>query len=160
MSRLDHVVDEGRFRAVASATLDGETGTWGTTDSDGVGDLLCVQVDASGELVLADADNCDGVIWVPEGRRNSFRTTGPQYANDAALKTVVGGKTYTVFERAIIAEMETGEDPIEAGDRLYSDAAGAVTTTPGGVYLGVALPNPVTGGVRFLLRIAPNFSGT
>lgn len=160
MSRLDHVVDEGRFRAVAAAALDGVTGTWGTTDGTGVGDLLCVEVDGNGELVLADADNCDGVIWVPEGRRSSFRTAGPQYANDVAVKTVVGGKTYTVFERAIIAEMETGEDPIAEGDRLFSDAAGAVTATPGGVYLGVALPNPITGGVRFLLRIAPNFSGT
>jgi hypothetical protein len=146
MSRLDHVVDEGRFRAVAAASLDGTTGTWGTTDTGGVGDLLCVQVDANGELIAAAADACDGVIWIPEGRRESFRVS------DVEQNTIVGGKTYTVFERAIIAEMETGEAPLAAGDRLFAAAAGAVAGT-GTVPLGVALPNPITGGVRFLLRV-------
>lgn len=152
MSRLDQVVDEGRFRAVAAAALDAETGTWGTTDSTGVGDLLNVQVDGSGELVLADADNCDGVIWVPEGRRSSHRIT------EVEQKTVIGGKTYTVFERAVIAEMETGEDPLSAGDRVYAAAAGGISTTDlSGVYLGVVVPNPVTApnGLRLVLRVTP-----
>lgn len=150
MSRLDTVVDEGRFRADAAAALDAETGTWGTTDGDGVGDLLCVQVDGSGELALANADNCDGVIWVPEGRRSTHRVT------EVEQKTVIGGKRYTVFERAIIAEMELGSDPLAAGDRVYSAAAGGISTTDQtGVYLGVVLPNPVTGGLRLLLRVLP-----
>lgn len=148
MSRLDHVVDEGRFRARAAAALDGETGTWGTTDADGVGDLLNVRINASGELVLADADNVDGVIWVPESRRSNFRTT------EVDQKTVIGGKVYTVFERAIIAEMEAGEDPLDAGDRVYAVAAGGISTTnQAGVYLGVCLPNDITGGVRLVLRV-------
>lgn len=148
MSRPETVVDEGRFRAVAAAALDGETGTFGTTDSDGVGDLLAVQIDGNGQLVLGDADNCDGVIYVPEGRRSTHRVT------EVEQKTVVGGKTYTVFERAIIAEMETGEDPLSDGDRVYAAASGGISTTDqSGVYLGVVVPNPVTGGSRLILRV-------
>ena len=149
MSRPDHVVDEGRFRAIASAALDGETGTFGTTDGDGVGDLLAVSIDGNGELVLATADACDGVIWVPEGRRSNHRVTAVEQ------KTVIGGKTYTVFERAIFAEMEAGEDPLSDGDRVFSAAAGGISTSTG-VYLGVVVPNPITGGSRLILRVAPN----
>lgn len=150
MSRPDTVVDEGRFRAVAAAGLDGETGTFGTTDTDGVGDLLAVQVNGSGELALATVDSCDGVIWVPEGRRSTHRVT------EVEQKTVIGGKTYTVFERAIIAEMETGEDPLAAGDRVYSAAAGGISTSDdSGVYLGVVLSNPITGGTKLILRVQP-----
>lgn len=148
MSRLDTVVDEGRFRAVASAALNDVAGTWGTTDSDGVGDLLNVSVDANGELVLADADDCDGVIWVPEGRRSNHRVT------EVEQKTAIGGKTYTVFERAIIAEMETGSDPLSAGDRVFAAASGGISTSDDtGVYLGVVLPNPITGGLKIVLRV-------
>lgn len=155
MSRPDTVVDEGRFRAQAAAALDGETGTFGTTDSGGVGDLLPVQINGSGELALADADNCDGVIYVPEGRRSNHRVT------EVEQKTVIGGKWYTVFERAIIAEMETGSDPLTAGDRVYSAAAGAISTAdPTGVYLGVVVPNPVTGGLRLILRLSAWVTGS
>lgn len=148
MSRPETVVDEGRFRAQAAAALNDVTGTFGTTDSDGVGDLLAVQIDGNGELVLADADNCDGVIYVPEGRRSTHRVT------EVEQKTVIGGKVYTVFERAIIAEMETGEDPLSDGDRVYSVASGGISTTnQAGIYLGVVVPNPVTGGSRLILRV-------
>lgn len=150
MSRPETVVDEGRFRAVAAASLNGETGTFGTTDGDGVGDLLAVALDSNGSLVLADADACDGVIYVPEGRRSNHRVT------EVEQKTVIGGKTYTVFERAIIAEMEMGEDPLAAGDRVYSAAAGGISTSPSGQYLGVVVPNPVTGGLRLILRVQPS----
>ena len=146
MSRPDQVVDEGRFRAVAAAALDGVEGVWGTTDAAGVGDLLCVALNASGELVLADLDSCDGVIFVPEGRAERFRVT------EVERKTAIGGKTYTVFERAIIAEMETGEDPLTVGDRIFSAAAGGIDTSAAGVYLGVVVPNPITGGLRLILR--------
>lgn len=150
MSRPDTVVDEGRFRAQAAAALDGVTGTFGTTDAAGVGDLLAVQVDANGELVLGDADNCDGVIYVPEGRRDVHRVT------EVERKTAVGGKVYTVFERAIIAEMETGSDPLADGDRVYSAAAGGISTVDTtGVYLGVVVPNPITDGSRLILRVTP-----
>lgn len=150
MSRPDTVVDEGRFRAQAAAALDGVAGTFGTTDGDGVGDLLPVQIDAAGALILADADNCDGVIYVPEGRRSNHRVT------EVEQKTVIGGKWYTVFERAIIAEMETGSDPLSDGDRVFSAAAGAISTTAStGVYLGMVLPNPITGGSRLVLRVTP-----
>lgn len=150
MSRPDTVVDGTRFRAVAASGLDAETGTWGTTDGDGVGDLLCVQLDGSGELVLGDADNCDGVIWVPEGRRSNYRVS------EVDQKTVIGGRTYTVFERAEIAEMETGSDPLSAGDRVYSAAAGAISTVDAtGVFLGTVIPNPVTGGLLLVLRVTP-----
>jgi len=149
MSRPDQVVDEGRFRAVAAAALDGVEGVWGTTDAAGVGDLLCVALNASGELVLADLDSCDGVIFVPEGRAERFRVT------EVERKTAIGGKTYTVFERAIIAEMETGSDPLTLGDRIFSTASGGgVSTSDTGVYLGVVVTNPITGGLRLILRVA------
>lgn len=151
MSRPDQVVDEGRFRAVAAAALDGETGTFGTTDTNGVGDLLCVAVNGAGQLVLADTDSCDGVIYVPEGRTERFRVT------EVERNTVIGGKTYTVFERAIIAEMEAGEDPLADGDRIFSAAAGGIGTSAG-IYLGVVVPNPITGGSRLILRVATSSS--
>lgn len=153
MSRLDHVVDEGRFRAVADPTLNGVAGTWGTTFTSGgndYGDLFCVQVGPTGTLIAATADACDGVIWVTEGMRDSHRQT----AVDRHI--IQGGKTYTVFERAIIAEMETGDDPLAAGDRVFSAAAGGISSSPAGRYIGVAVPNPVTGGVRIIVRVGAN----
>ena len=153
MSRPDKVGESGRFRAVAAAALDGVAGTFGTTDSDGVGDLLAVAVDGNGQLVLADADACDGVIYVPESRRSNYRVT------EVEQKTAIGGKTYTVFDRAEIAEMEAGDDPLAAGDRVFSAAAGVISTVDDtGVYLGTILPNPVTGanGLRLVLRVTPS----
>ena len=143
MSRPDAVVDGTRFRARAAASLDGDAGVWGD------GDLMCVQVNGDGELEAADADNCDGVIWAPEGRISTFRVA------EADLKKFVGGRVYTVFERAEIAEMEVGTSPaLSAGDRVYSVAAGDVSTTnQAGVYLGVVVPNDVTGGLKLILRV-------
>ena len=150
MSRPDMVEHGERFRCVAAAALDGVEGTFGTTDSLGNGDLLPVQVDGNGELVLASADNCHGVIWTPESRRSNHRVT------ELEQKAVIGGKNYTVLERTEIAEMETGEDPLLAGDRVFSAAAGAISTSDDtGVYLGTVLPNPVTGGLRLVLRVNP-----
>jgi hypothetical protein len=151
MSRPDTVVDEGRFRAVAHSTL-AIAGTFGTTDGDGVGDLLCVQVNGDGLLIPGDADNCDGVIWTPESRRSNHRVT------EVEQKTALAGKTYTVFERAILVEMEAGSDPLSAGDRVYSAAAGGISTSDAtGVYLGVVIPNPVTApnGLKLILRVTP-----
>lgn len=150
MARPDKVGESGRFRAVAAASLDGVAGTFGTTDASGDGDLLAVAVDGNGQLVLADANACDGVIWIPESRRVSHRVSLAE-TNEA-----IGGKTYTVFDRAEIAELEAGEDPLAAGDRVYSAAAGGISTVDDtGVYLGVVLPNPVTGadGLRLVLRV-------
>lgn len=143
MSRPDAVVDGTRFRCRAAASLDTDPGVWGD------GDLLCVQVNGDGELEAASADNCDGVIWAPEGRISSHRVA------EADLKKFVGGRVYTVFERAELAEMEVGTSPtLAAGDRVYAAASGDVSTTnQSGVYLGVVLPNQVTGGLKLVLRV-------
>jgi len=143
MSRPDAVVDGTRFRARAAVSLDGDAGVWGD------GDLICVQVNGDGEIEAASADNCDGVIWTPEGRISSHRVA------EADLKKAVGGRVYTVFERAEIAEMEVGTSPtLSAGDRVYAVASGDVSTTnQSGVYLGVVIPNDVTGGLKLVLRV-------
>lgn len=143
MARPDNIMSNGRFRAVAHADLDGDAGVWGDTD------LLCVQVDGDGLLIAADADNCDGVIWTPEGRRNTH------YQSLATSKLLIGGKRYTVFTDIELADMEIGTSPtLAAGDRVFSGAAGDAVVGGSGVYLGVVVDNEnIPGGLVLVLRV-------
>lgn len=121
MSVVDQAHGAGKFRARASASLDGTAGAFGD------GDLLCVAFDGSGELVLSDGTDVAGVIWTRESKTN---------ADIANFKQVVGGRVYTVFSRAEFVEMEQGDNP-GAGTALYGAAAGDVGATGVGlVFVG------------------------
>lgn len=119
MPRISEAPEGGKFRARASAALGGTIGAWGD------GDLLCVTFDTSGDLVVGAAATTRGVIWVPEGRKDSTK---------ANYKTVIAAKMYTVFTWAVVQEMEDATAPtMDLGDALYAAAAGDVTVTTGGV---------------------------
>lgn len=137
--RPDQVPEAGKFRATAAAALDGQTGLWGDSD------MLCVRIDANGELVLAALGDCDGVIFTPEGRRES---------DTNAHKDVIGGKKYTVLRRAELLEAEIGTSPALAeGDKVWSIAGGdvSVSATPGAgaIFIGWV----VDGGKRLVLDV-------
>lgn len=136
----DQTPEGGKFRATAAAALNGTAGAWGD------GDMLCVQFDASGNLIVSAAgDNCEGVIWTAEGRKTSVPVL-------AADKEVIGGRKYTVFKSAEFVEAETASGPaLAAGDVLYATAAGDVTTTPalGDIYVGTVF----AGGSRLLINV-------
>lgn len=138
--QIDKAPEGGKFRAVAAAALNGVAGAWGN------GDMLCVQFNAAGELILAAAgDNCEGVIVTTEGRK----TSSPALAAD---KEVIGGRMYTMFKFAEFTEAELSTGPVlAAGDALYATALGDVTTAPAAadVYVGIVL----FGGSRFILNI-------
>lgn len=123
MARIDKAPEGGKFRARAAASIDGDAGAWG------VGDLTCVTIDSSGELVAASATNVDGVILTSEG----------QAADLAANKDVIGGRMYTVFFFAEVVEVADFVAPtLSAGDLVYAAAAGDVTASPGtgAVFIG------------------------
>jgi hypothetical protein len=138
MARIDKVSDSGRFRAFAAAGLNDVAGNWGD------GELLCVQVDASGTLSLGAAPDCDGVILTTEGRNNPDATN---------YKKVIGGREYTVFTAAEIVEMGEGTDPtFSAGDLVYAGAAGDVevaSPASGAIFLGYIMDS----ADRFVLRL-------
>lgn len=137
MARVDKLSDSGRVRANAASGLDAQAGLWGDLD------LLCVLFDASGELALASETDCDGVILTTEGRKD------PDYSG---YKDVIGGKTYTVMSIAELTEMEVGTSPaLSAGDDVYADAGGDVTTSPieGAIFLGTVLDS----GSRMRLNV-------
>lgn len=145
MARIDLVLSEGRFRAPAAASLDGDPGLWGD------GDLLCVQVDTNGELVNAGAANCDGFIWTQEGR-----TLDVRYNDAAAIKNIIGGKMYTVWQNVEVAEIEIGTSPaITIGDRVFATAGGdVVVAAVGAVYIGVCLTNEnIPSGLKLVCRV-------
>lgn len=151
MARVSSAPEGGKFRARAAAALDGQAGLWG--GAAGFENLLCVEVDANGELVAATGP-CDGVIDVTEGRRAS----ATELAN---FREVIGGKRYTVLQRAHIQEMDDGV--LGAGDRLFVNAttAGDIRVgAAGGVgdaYIGVVLPDDtVRGGAGLLLILEVN----
>jgi len=138
--RVDQAPEGGKFRAVASASIDATAGAWGD------GDMLCVDLDASGELILSTLLDCVGVIWTPEGRR----------ATDAGTseKLVIGGKKYTVFFQCELVEAEIGASPaLSAGDQVFAVAAGDVdvTATPGigAVWIG----HVMLGGNRIFINV-------
>lgn len=115
MSHISEAPIGGKFRAVADTTLDGVDGTFGDDD------ILPVTLDAAGELVVATATACHGVVWTREGR-----------AGESTAKTLIGGRTYTVITRGQFAGMEVGVGTFTAGDNIYAQAAGAVATGPTG----------------------------
>ena len=119
----DQVPEGGKFRAVAAAALDGESGVWGSAD------LLCVTLDSSGELILSSAGDCDGVLWTSEGRKAG-----------SVPADVIGGKKYTVFTNAEFVEADLAASPaLSAGDRLYATALGDVTASPATLDIFVGL---------------------
>ena len=145
MAHVDAPPEGGKFRAVAAAGLDGTAGAWGD------GDLLCVQVDANGELALGSATVCDGVILTSEGR-------SVQAADATAHKDVVGGRKYTVFRIATIVEAEVGSSPaLSAGDKVWAQASGdaSVSATPGvgAIFLGFVMADVEGGGSRLELVV-------
>ena len=118
--RVDAAPEGGKFRAFASASIDATAGAWGD------GDMLCVDLDASGELILSTLLDCVGVIWTPEGRRVTDAGTEE--------KKVIGDRKYTVFMQCELVEAEIGASPaLSAGDQIFAIAAGDVdvTATPG-----------------------------
>ena len=121
----DQAPEGGKFRAVASASIDAEAGVWGSAD------LLCVTLDSSGELILATAGDGDGVIWTSEGRKGV-----------SVPASVIGGKKYTVFTNAEFTEADLAASPaLSAGDFLYATAAGDVTASPatGDIYVAAVV---------------------
>lgn len=156
MARVSEAAVGGKVRGRASASIDGEDALWGGPA--GFENLLCVEFDGDGELVLATGP-CDGVIDVTEGR-------GPQAVNLANFRQVEGGKVYTVLKRAAIQEI--GDGTVAAGDRLFADsgdpgnirvgAAGGA----GDAYVGVVLPDettPASGGLKLDLDVGSVAAG-
>lgn len=139
--RIDQAPEGGKFRAIAATALDGTAGAWGDAD------MLCVQFDASGDLIVSAAgDNCDGVIWTREGRKD-LTVTNPD-------NEVIGGKKYTVFTFCELVEAEVGSSPaLSEGDALYATADGEVlasgSAAAGDIYVGTV----VAGGSRLVINI-------
>jgi len=107
MARIDKVYV--RFRGVVASNI---TGVFGDT----VPDLACVDLDASGLLVVSAAAQAKGVIWTPEGKSDS---------GVANFNVALAGSVMTVM---IAAEI-TGDilsPTLTAGDEIWSAAAGDV----------------------------------
>lgn len=137
--RIDKAPEGGKFRATAAAALDTESGVWGLDD------LLCVKFDSAGAIILATAGACDGVIWVPEGRKQIDGVTQDE---------VIGGRKYTVFTFAELVDTDTATGPAAwvAGDVFYGTAAGDVLESASGatgdIYIGTVLADG-----RFILNV-------
>lgn len=133
--RIDKAPEGGKFRAKAASAMDGQAGTWGEAD------MLCVDFNSSGELVVAVAGTGVGVIWTLEGKR----------ADVTDNNEVIGGRMYTVFTFAELVEAETSTPALAAGDHLYASAAGIVDITPavGDVYVGTVLGD----GSRIIINV-------
>lgn len=138
--RPDKMPDGGKFRAKAAAALNAQAGLWGD------GDMLCVQLNTSGEIIVAATlADAEGVIWTPEGRRSDI----------ANYKSVMGGKHYTVFTFAEFVEVEVGNTSpaLSAGDSVWATTGGDVvvegSAATGAIYIGSVLD----GGSRMLVNI-------
>ena len=144
MARISEAPEGGKFRCKASAGLAGVAGAWGD------GDLLGVLVDANGELALGGLGTTEGIIWTPEGRKDSSK---------ANYKQVQGGKFYTVLFRGILQDMEIGTSPTFGdGDKVYSAAAGDVTaaTAVGAIFLGTIIDDwskPAGVGLMMVINV-------
>lgn len=115
--RVDQAPEGGKVRLTAAAALDGVAGAWGD------GDMLSVALDGNGDLIASGIADSIGVIWTPEGRHN-FTATAATYKN------VIGGKKYTVFQRAEFVEANVGTSPaLASGNKVYATTAGDVLTT-------------------------------
>ncbi len=136
--KIDQAPEGGKFRAEAASALNGTTGAWGDTD------MLCVQFDGNGDLVVSAAgDNCDGIIWTKEGRKT---------LSDGTDDNVIGARKYTVFTFCELVEVEIGSSPaLSEGDAVYATANGDVTTSPatGDIYIGTVL----NGGSRMIVNV-------
>ncbi len=141
--RPDQAPEGGKFRATAAAALDGESGAWGD------GDMLCVALDASGQLIKATNDDVVGVIWTPEGRETP--------ASGSAHKNVIGDRKYTVFTRAEFVEIDTAASPaLSAGDLIYATTLGDVLDTgmaTGDVFVGMVVADANDAGGRLIVDI-------
>ena len=138
MAHLDKGPDGGKFRAVAAAGVDATAGKWGD------GDLVNVKIDASGTFGLASATDCDGVVLTTEGRTG---TTAASY------KKLIGGRKYTVFTFAELAEVGTGASPaLSAGDKVYAAASGDVEVdapVEGAIFIGYVMDS----GDRMVINV-------
>ena len=144
MSHISEAPIGGKFRAVAHADLDTDPGLWGDAD------LLCVQVGAAGTLEAASATVCHGVIWTKEGR-----------SDIADNNLIIGGRTYTVITRGILAEMEVGTSPaLSAGDQVYAAANGDVVVGGAGAGAGAKYVGVMTSDSTLVVDIGLGADGT
>jgi hypothetical protein len=130
MARPDKVT--ARFRGVVAANLTGVFGDATTPD------LICVDIDASGQLVAAGAAAVKGVIWTPEGKAST---------DVANYNVALAGSVMTVFQIAEIVDTE-----FSAGDEVFSAAAGDVTTTGPGQMVGFVVDSD-EGSDRLILNV-------
>lgn len=137
MARPDKVYV--RFRGVVASNL---TGVWGDATTP---DLVCVDIDASGQLVAAGAGAAKGVIWTPEGKSDS---------GVANFNVALAGSVMTVF---VNAEFVGDLNALVAGDEVWSAAAGDVTEVDpgvGGQLIGF-IADSSEGDARLVLSIPP-----
>lgn len=144
MSRPSSMPEGGKVRGQAATALDATTATFGDTTTP---DLLVCDIGAGGELVIGTATGAEGVIYVPEGRRD------PSQSN---FNDVIGAKWYTLLTFGEIQEFENAG--FSAGDKLYAAASGDVTDTPGAgaVYIGTVMPDPSVAsgnGLKLFLNV-------
>lgn len=143
MARPDKVY--ARFRGVVAANL---TGIWG---DDAAPDLICVDINGSGQLVAAAQGLAKGVIWTPEGKAS------PEVAN---YNVALAGSVMTVFTMAELVGSfteNTSGAALTAGESVWSIAAGSVDdAAPGaGVVqkIGFMVDSDV-GGDRLVLNVS------
>lgn len=140
----DQVPEGAKFRAVAASALDGTAGAWGD------GDMLCVTLDGSGELIVAAAATAIGVIWTREGRKDPGDGT-------TTFKNVIGGKKYTVFTGTVeFVEAEVGSSPaLSVGDKVWAKANGDVGTSAvaGDRFIGWVVADREGNGSRLVVDV-------
>jgi len=107
MARFDKI--DVRFRGVVSVNI---TGTFGDT----VPDLVMVDLDASGELVVSPVGTAKGVIWTPEGKSD------PGVAN---YNVALAGSVMTVMVYGEITG-SIASPTLTAGETIWSAAVGDV----------------------------------
>lgn len=143
MARPDKVYV--RFRGVVAANL---TGVWGdATDPD----LICVDLDASGNLVAAGAGAAKGVIWTPEGKSDS---------SVANYNVALAGSVMTVFVNAEFTGTFDGTPALVAGEEVWSAASGDVVDAApgvGGQLIGFMAASD-EGDPRFILNVGPEIN--
>ena len=134
--KIDQAPEGGKFRATAATALDGQVGTWGDAD------MLCVDLNGSGEIIASELGTGMGVIYTKEGRKP---------LSDGTENKVIGGKKYTVLTFAELVEAEGSTPTLSAGDNLYAGASGIVDITPavGDIYVGTVLK----GGSRIIVNV-------
>ena len=135
MARPDKVYV--RFRGVVAADL---TGAWGDATTP---DLLCVDLDASGQLIAAVATgDAVGVIWTPEGKQDE---SVPDF------NVALAGSVMTVF---VAAEIVGAIDGFAAGDGVFSIAAGDVDDGTAGTQRIGIMADSDEGGDRLILNVS------